>query len=87
MRQFRVLVRRVWRGEIRLRGLSGATVRRLPVVVPVMVTRNVGRFGLFLVRTGLVSVNDAEVVLVPTQRHGVIAILVSVVARFADVFA
>ena len=69
-----------------MRGLTSATVRRLPMMVPVAVTRSFRRFGLFLVRTGLVSVNDAEVILVSTQRHGVIAILVSVVARFADIF-
>jgi hypothetical protein len=52
-----------------------------------MVTRNVGRFGLSLVWTGLVGINDAEVAPTPTQRHGVIAILFSVLARFTNVFA
>jgi hypothetical protein len=53
-------------------------------MVPTVVA---GGVGLFLVRTRLVSVNDAEVVLVAAQRHGIIAILVSVPARFANVFA
>ena len=55
-------------------------------MVAVAVTGNLRGFELFLVGTGLVGIHNAEIILVPSERHGVIAILVGVVARFADIF-